>query len=181
MLNLVFGRIGQCRLVGNGSIISINDRHPLELQALHPVHRPDPHTLGPRQVVVWQTDHTDPSTRKTSFDLVKRRLGTRRHTDRFGAEALIYPTRSGQLVEANDFLDDLGLTTEVLSNEVADCARELRAQYGNRHFPMLDAIVVAYGLLHTCPIITCDAKWPAIDDADILVLSASYPINGDGA
>ena len=89
------------------------------------------------------------------------------------AEALIYPTRSGQLVEANDFLDDLGLTTEVLSNEVADCARELRAQYGNRHFPMLDAIVVAYGLLHKCPIITCDAKWPTIDNADIVVLSPS--------
>ncbi len=89
------------------------------------------------------------------------------------AEALIYPTRSGQLAEANDLLDDLGLVTEVLSNEVADYARELRAKYGNRHFPMLDAIVVAYGLLHKCPIITCDAKWPTIDDADIVVLSPS--------
>lgn len=89
------------------------------------------------------------------------------------AETLIHATRSGQLAEANGFLDDLGMSTEVLANEVAGCARELRSQYGNRHFPMLDAIVVAYGLLHKCPVITCDAKWPTIDDADIFVLSPS--------
>jgi predicted nucleic acid-binding protein len=88
------------------------------------------------------------------------------------AEALIYPTRVGKFDEADVALDRLGFQTVVLEDSVADCARELRANYGNKNFPMVDAVVVALGIERGWPVLTCDAKWPAIQDATIEVLKA---------
>ena len=62
------------------------------------------------------------------------------------AEALIHPTRSGQLDDADAELRRLGFTTEPLDNAVADRARQLRADHGNKNFPMVDAVQNA-----TCP------------------------------
>ena len=87
------------------------------------------------------------------------------------AEALIYPSRSQRLDEAEIVLDQLGFRTEPLTNDVADCARALRADYGNRSFRMDAAVVVAFGVMHRCPIVTCDQKWPEISEADIEVLA----------
>lgn len=87
------------------------------------------------------------------------------------AEALIYPSRQGKLDEATAVLDQLGFEVEVLDNAVADRARELRAVHGNRNFPMVDAAVVALGLERSCAVVTCDTKWPDIDEADIQVLA----------
>ncbi len=87
------------------------------------------------------------------------------------AEALIYPSQQGKLDEATAVLDQLGFEVEVLDNAVADRARELRAVYGNRNFPMVDAAVVALGLERSCAVVTCDTKWPDIDEADIQVLA----------
>ena len=87
------------------------------------------------------------------------------------AEALIHPSRLQQLDEADEVLDQLGFRTEPLTNDVADQARALRAEYGNRSFPMVDAVVVAFGVVHRCPIVICDQKWPEISEADIEVLA----------
>ncbi len=87
------------------------------------------------------------------------------------AEALIHPSRSGKLVEAGEVLDQLGFRTEAVTNDVADCARALRADYGNRSFPMVDALVVAVGVVHGFTIVTCDQKWPDMTEADIEVLA----------
>ena len=87
------------------------------------------------------------------------------------AEALIHPSRLQQLDEADEVLDQLGFRTEPLTNDVADQARALRADYGNRSFPMVDAVVVAFGVVHRCSIVTCDQKWPEISEADIEVLA----------
>ena len=87
------------------------------------------------------------------------------------AEALVHPSRLQQLDEADEVLDQLGFRTEPLTNDVAGQARALRADYGNRSFPMVDAVVVAFGVVHRCPIVTCDQKWPEISEADIEVLA----------
>ncbi|WP_419924097.1 PIN domain-containing protein [Candidatus Poriferisocius sp.] len=86
------------------------------------------------------------------------------------AEALIYPSRLGKLEEATAVLDQLGINIEVLDNGVADRARELRAEYGNRNFPMVDAVVVALGIERSWTVVTYDTKWPEIDDAEIEIL-----------
>ena len=87
------------------------------------------------------------------------------------AEALIHPSRLQQLDEANEVLDQLGFRTEPVTNDVADQARALRAAYGNRSFPMVDAVVVAAGVVYEYTIVTCDQKWPEISEADIEVLA----------
>ncbi len=87
------------------------------------------------------------------------------------AEALIYPRRMHKLDEATAVLDRLGFNVEVLDNSVAEQARELRAEYGNRNFPMVDAAVVALGIERGWPAVTCDTKWPEIKEAKIEVLA----------
>jgi len=69
-------------------------------------------------------------------------------------------------------LDRLEFVTHEVSNAVADRARMLRAAHDNRHFPLVDALVVAFGLERSWPIVTCDAKWPPVAEADIEVLLA---------
>lgn len=86
------------------------------------------------------------------------------------AEALVHPSRLQQLDEANTALDRLGFRTVTLDNDVADCARALRADYGNRNFRMDAALVVAVGVVYGYTIVTCDQKWPEIREADIEVL-----------
>jgi len=86
------------------------------------------------------------------------------------AEALIHPTRVGKFDEADGVLDRLGFETVVLGNSTADLARTLRASYGNKNFPMVDAVVVALGIERGWPVLTCDAKWPAVAGATIEVL-----------
>lgn len=88
------------------------------------------------------------------------------------AEALIYPSRMKKLDEATAVLDQLGFNIEVLDNGVADRARELRAEYGNRNFPMVDAAVVALGIERSWTVITCDTKWPEIEEAEIEILDS---------
>ncbi|MCY3578731.1 MAG: PIN domain-containing protein [bacterium] len=89
------------------------------------------------------------------------------------AEALIYPSRMEKLEEATAVLDQLGFSLETLDNGVADRARDLRAEYGNRNFPMVDAAVVALGIERSWTVVTCDTKWPKITEADIEILSVS--------
>ena len=60
----------------------------------------------------------------------------------------------------------LGFRTEPLDDATADRARELRSTYGNKHFPMVDAV----GIEQRLPIITCDARWPDTSEADLEVL-----------
>ena len=79
---------------------------------------------------------------------------------------------TGKLDEATAVLDQLGFEVEVLDNAVADRARDLRAVYGNRNFPMVDAAVVALGKERSCAVVTCDTRWPDIDEADIQLLSS---------
>lgn len=86
------------------------------------------------------------------------------------AESLIYPSRLGKLAQATAVLEQVGFRVTVLDNDVADRARVLRAKYGNRNFPMVDAVVVALGIERNWPVITCDAKWPDIPEADIELL-----------
>jgi len=89
------------------------------------------------------------------------------------AEALIHPTRLGQYDAAARELKRLGFRIEVVSHEFADKARELRAVYGNKNFPMVDAIVVAFGVATGWPVVTCDSKWPAMAEARIKNLRTS--------
>ncbi len=86
------------------------------------------------------------------------------------AEALIHPSRLQQLDPANALLDHLGFRTDPVTDGVADQARALRAAYGSRSFPMVDALVVAAGVVHGCKIVACDQKWPDIAEAEIEVL-----------
>ncbi len=86
------------------------------------------------------------------------------------AEALIHPTQHGKFAEADAALDLLGFRTEVLADEVADRARVLRATYGNRSFPMVDAVVVALGIERGWTVVTTDAKWPPMHEVDVEVL-----------
>lgn len=87
------------------------------------------------------------------------------------AEALIHPTKSGVAEAAAATLDALGFVTHPISNDIADQARVLRAEYGSRNFPLIDAIVVAFGIIRGQTVVTADAKWPAISEATIEVLS----------
>lgn len=87
------------------------------------------------------------------------------------AEALIHPSRLQQLDQAIAVLDHLGFRTDPVTDDVADQARALRAAYGNRSFPMVDAVVVAAGVVHGYTIVTCDQKWPDIAEAEIEVLA----------
>ena len=87
------------------------------------------------------------------------------------AEALIHPTRLGKFEEAAAALDQIGFNVEVLDDGVADRARQLRARYGNRNFPMVDAAVVTLGIERGWTVVTCDSKWPVIAEADIKNLS----------
>lgn len=87
------------------------------------------------------------------------------------AEALIHPTRLGQFTAADRELTAVGFRTVTLSDTVADKSRELRATHGNKNFPLIDAIVVALGIEEGWPILTCDGKWPTIEEADIDVLT----------
>ncbi len=88
------------------------------------------------------------------------------------AEATIYPTRLGVYEDALEVLGSFGVRTTEVNDAVAGRARRLRAMYGNRHFPMVDALVVALGVETQLPVVTCDAKWPTITDAVIERLSA---------
>ena len=87
------------------------------------------------------------------------------------AEALIHPSRSGKLVEADAALGRLGFRTVPLADDVADCARELRADYGDRSFPLVDAVVVAFGVVNSVPVVTCDQKWPEIGEVAVELLT----------
>ncbi len=87
------------------------------------------------------------------------------------AEALIHPTRFGRSDAVDAELDRLGFETCVLDNDVADRARQLRATYGNKNLPMVDAAVVALGVELGCPVVTADAKWPEIPEAGIETIS----------
>lgn len=89
------------------------------------------------------------------------------------AEALIHTTRAGVFSRADRELDRLGFVTYELDNATADRARELRATYGNRHFPMVDAVVVAFGIEREWPTITTDEKWPRIADATVDTLGGT--------
>lgn len=86
------------------------------------------------------------------------------------AEALIHPTRAGKFDAADALLDDLGFTTTVLSDSVADRTRQLLATYRNKHFPIVDAAVVALGIELGLTVVTSDDKWPEIPEATIEVL-----------
>ena len=86
------------------------------------------------------------------------------------AEALIHPTKAGVVEQAATALEALDFVTYPVSDDVADQARLLRAAYGNRNFPMIDAIVVAFGLVHDMTIVTADAKWPEFEEVNLEVL-----------
>lgn len=86
------------------------------------------------------------------------------------AEALIHPTREGLFEQAATELHHLGFVVFPVDDAVANRARELRAVHGGRHFPMVDAVVVALGIERGWPIVTCDAKWPMIPEATVEVL-----------
>jgi predicted nucleic acid-binding protein len=83
------------------------------------------------------------------------------------AEALIHPTRLGRFAVADAELERLGFVTHVLDHDVADRARQLRASYGNRNFPMVDAVVVAFGIERSWSVVTADQRWPRIAEATI--------------
>jgi len=87
------------------------------------------------------------------------------------AEALIHPTKAGVAEQAMAALDALSFVTHPVSSDVADKARLLRASYGNRNFPLIDAIVVAFGILHDITVVTSDAKWPNVDEVTLEVLA----------
>jgi PIN domain nuclease of toxin-antitoxin system len=68
-------------------------------------------------------------------------------------------------------LSRLGFIIFPIDNEVAKRARLLRVEYGNRSLPMVDAIVVGLGAEHSWPVVTCDAKWPAMAGVTVEVLT----------
>lgn len=68
-------------------------------------------------------------------------------------------------------MDQLVSRTEPVTNDVADRARALRAEYGSPKFPLFDAVVVAFGVVHGCTIVNCDRKWPVIAEADVEILT----------
>jgi predicted nucleic acid-binding protein len=87
------------------------------------------------------------------------------------AEALVLPAKLKRFEEAGAVLVGVGFCVEVVSDEVADLACHLRAKYGNKNFPLLDALVVALGVHSGSSVVTCDAKWPQISEAKIELLS----------
>lgn len=86
------------------------------------------------------------------------------------AEALIHPTRAGKFARAHVELTRLGFRVQELTDDVARRACELRALYGNRNFPMVDAVVVAHGVRRGLMVVTCDAKWPSMPEVPINLL-----------
>ena len=93
------------------------------------------------------------------------------------AEALIHATGSSQLDNADAELRRLGFVTEPLDNVVAARARQLRADHGNKNFPMVDAVVAALGAERRLTVITCDTKWPVMDEVEVETLS---PVGAGG-
>lgn len=91
------------------------------------------------------------------------------------AEALIHPTRAGKYFAAHRELERLGFRVQEVTDDVARRACELRAEFGNRHFPMVDAVVVAHGVRRGLTVVTCDAKWPTMSQISIDVLSLASP------
>ncbi len=87
------------------------------------------------------------------------------------AEALIHATRSGQLDNADAELRRLRFATEPLDNAVAGRALQLRADHGNKSFSIVDAVVAALGAERRLPVITCDTKWPAMEEVEVERLS----------
>ena len=55
----------------------------------------------------------------------------------------------------------------MVDDATADRARRLRAEQGNRSFPMIDAVVVAFGVERGWPILTGDSTWPTIAEATV--------------
>ena len=88
------------------------------------------------------------------------------------AEALIHPARAGKFFEAHRELERLGFLVRELTDDVARRACELRAEYGSRNFPMIDAVVVALGVRRGLTVVTCDAKWPTMTEIAIDLLTA---------
>ncbi|MDE0928620.1 MAG: PIN domain-containing protein [Acidimicrobiales bacterium] len=88
------------------------------------------------------------------------------------AEVLVLPVRLGKEEQTRAALTELGFCVEPTSNEIAELACRLRAFHGNKNFPMLDALVVAFGMQTKCPVVTCDAKWPQIAESKREVLTA---------
>ena len=87
-------------------------------------------------------------------------------------EALIHPTRQGKFARAHAELSRLGFRAQELTDDVARRACELRAEYGNRNFPMVDAVVVAHGVRRGLMVVTCDAKWPSMSGVSVTLLRA---------
>ncbi|MCY7299592.1 MAG: PIN domain-containing protein [Ilumatobacteraceae bacterium] len=87
------------------------------------------------------------------------------------AEALIHPTRVGKFFAAHRELERLGFRVQELTDDVARRACELRAEYGSRNFPMVDAVVVALGVRRGLTVVTCDAKWPTMTEISIDLLT----------
>lgn len=88
------------------------------------------------------------------------------------ADALVRPHRDAKGPEALAVLDTLQVQVVTITDDVADRASRLRASYGNRNFPMVDALVVAYGVENDVEIVTSDDTWPEIPEANIRVLTA---------
>lgn len=87
------------------------------------------------------------------------------------AEAMVRTYRTGQVEVANQLLTEYEIETIDVSIDIADRAAALRAVHGNRHFPIVDALVVALGIETGLEVLTTDDKWPAIPDAKIRVLT----------
>lgn len=87
------------------------------------------------------------------------------------AEAMVRTYRTGQVEVANQLLTEYEIETIDVSIDIADRAAALRAVHGNRHFPIVDALVVALGLETGLEVLTTNDKWPAIPDAKIRVLT----------
>jgi predicted nucleic acid-binding protein len=88
------------------------------------------------------------------------------------AEALVRPIQDGNGDVALGLLAEYGIEAVPVHDDVAFRAAEVRGRHGTRNLPMLDALVVAYGLVHGMEVVTADAKWPTIPDAIVRVLEA---------
>jgi len=86
------------------------------------------------------------------------------------AEALIYPEKVGKIKQSEEIFKSLEIQTIPILDDIAMQACMLRAQYGNRKFPMIDALVVACGVVRNFNVVTTDTKWPTIKEADIHLL-----------
>lgn len=89
------------------------------------------------------------------------------------AEALVHPHSDHRADLVLELFAEARVTSVLVTDEVADRASRLRAEFGNRHFPMLDALVVAHALENGVQVVTADDKWPTIADADVRILAPS--------